>query len=486
MTSNSAPGRILYWGLVFAAIAAAVTYLWIAWCEFPFHAWNDIRLAPAFAVRYGINPYPLIDEGPLFTWIYGPVGILINLPATFATTPVSALRIAGVMNAIVVLAPLGLLFFSSPEVRARGQSACWLTFAVALLFVPRPNLVLQVADHCAIAAGLLANWCLARRSSPSLALIALAAAATAVSVWSKQIAVFLPLAQISYLFFHRERKAALRYVGFLSLFSFIALILFVAAFGARNLWVNLIEIPGRLPWANISDRLALRPWMLLFQVGVPAIGLIACWKGHKWPSADLESGRFFRLGALSFVTMLPIGLLGFFKAGGDINLLHGWDYIMPAALLVWFARASSSLFRTAAVLLMGVTVHTGDFMHLPRKPFIQHFAMAKEIAAAHPGHIWFPQNPVVGFYLEHTLWHTEDGVSTRFLAGYGVRERAFKTWLPSPLMGIVYPIANNAPFAVNLFPEFDHQYQYPYWMVHAGADWETATRPVVSESQLSR
>src|SRR5206468_655065 len=57
---------------VTAAALAAVACLWSAWCEFPHYAWNDMRLAPAFAVAHGINPYPDLGGGPLSTWIYGP------------------------------------------------------------------------------------------------------------------------------------------------------------------------------------------------------------------------------------------------------------------------------------------------------------------------------------------------------------------------------------------------------------------------------
>ena len=95
----------------FALVATTlgmIGYLWGAWCEFPFHPWNDVRLAPAFAVRHGINPYPLLEGGPLFTWIYGPVGILVNLPATWATTALGAIQTASVLNALTVLAPLAM------------------------------------------------------------------------------------------------------------------------------------------------------------------------------------------------------------------------------------------------------------------------------------------------------------------------------------------------------------------------------------------
>ena len=76
----------------------AIATLWISWCEFPLYAWNDARLLPAFTLRFGSNPYPPLGGGPLTTWIYGPIGVLINLPATWASTAVDALQTAWLIN----------------------------------------------------------------------------------------------------------------------------------------------------------------------------------------------------------------------------------------------------------------------------------------------------------------------------------------------------------------------------------------------------
>ena len=182
----------------FALLAAwivGVACLWTAWCEFPMYAWNETRLAPAFALRYGINPYPPVDGGPLSTWIYGPVGIVVNLPATLATTAAAALQLAYLVNLSVVLLPLVVIFFGSSELRSRGPAGPWLALGFGLLLVPRPNLVLQVADHAAIASGLLSCWFLTRDRDPTPTRLAIAAASCALAIGAKQIEVFLLPAQ---------------------------------------------------------------------------------------------------------------------------------------------------------------------------------------------------------------------------------------------------------------------------------------------------
>ena len=458
--------------VLFAIGAAACACLWMSWCEFPLYAWNEVRLAPAFALRHGINPYPPLGGGPLSTWIYGPVGIVVNLPATFAASPVGALHIASAINALIVLGPLALIFFAARELRARGLILCCLALGLATLLVPRPNLVFQVADHSAIAFGLLSCWCLARQSRPAGAQLALAAAGCALAIWSKQIAVFLLPAQIAFLLLDRARPVALRYLGWVALFGLLALALAVSAFGFGNLWLNLVAIPGRLPWVALAARFAMRPWSLVGQVALPSLALIVLWRRRLWPSRESESGRFFQLTVLAFLAMLPVGLAGFFKIGGDTNLLHSWDYLLPGCLLAWLARdrlAPGAPLRLLAAAGLVLALRVSDLVALPVRPFTRQFEDAGRIMAAYPHALWFPSNPLITFYADGRLWHSEDGVVTRFLAGYGLREPDFRRHLPPGLQGVVYPRTVEFPLSMPLLSEFNQTTTTPDWTLHSHA-----------------
>ncbi len=460
----------------FALVATTlgmIGYLWGAWCEFPFHPWNDVRLAPAFAVRHGINPYPLLEGGPLFTWIYGPVGILVNLPATWATTALGAIQTASVLNALTVLAPLAIVFFSSRELRSRGLATCALAFTLATLLVPRPNLVLHVADHSAIACGLLSCWCLARAPRPGAARLAAAAAFCALAIWSKQITVFLLLAQSAYLLLSGPRTIAVRYVAWVALFGLAGLAAFAVWFGFSNLWLNLVAIPARLPWTEFWPRFTLRPWSLFAQVLVPALLLLVMRANGRWPTRDSESGRFFQIAVLAAAAMLPVGLVAFFKIGGDTNLLHSSDYLRPAFLLAWLARdvagTPAATFRMFAVVGLALAVRGKDLSSLPAQPFTRHFEAATQIAAAYPRALWFPQHPVLTFYADGRLWHSEDGILTRYAAGFGWREPDFRRHLPPNLLGVAYRAFVEFPSALPLLPEFNHPEKLPYWTLHTRA-----------------
>ena len=72
--------------LIAAALAAALTWLWLSWCIFPLRSWNDIRLAPTFALKLGLPLYPGAD-GAASTWMYGPLPVWLNWPATWMPGP---------------------------------------------------------------------------------------------------------------------------------------------------------------------------------------------------------------------------------------------------------------------------------------------------------------------------------------------------------------------------------------------------------------
>lgn len=453
-----------------AATLGALACLWTAWCEFPFYAWNDVRLAPAFAVRHGINPYPGLGEGPLFTWIYGPIGTFINLPATFAPTANSALHTASVINALTVLGPLALIFFSSAQLRSRGLAACGLAIALATLLVPKPTLALQVADHSAIALGLLSCWCIARVPRPRGIRLVAAAACCALAVWSKQITLLLLPAQVVYFMISGQRATVVRYVGWVALFGVAALGAFIALFGFDNLWLNLVDIPGRLPWAEFWPRFNMRPWLLVTQLLIPAILLLTVWRTGHWPNRQSEHGRFFQLTVLAAVAMLPIGLLAFFKIGGDTNLLHSSHYLLPAFLLTWLVRdrstTAAATMRLLAVLTVALGARAPDLGSLPTRAYTQHIDTAAVLTSAYPQALWFPQHPVFTFYADGRLWHSEDGVLTRNVAGYGLTQEDFRRHLPPKLKGVVYPAIVDFPFAMPLLTEFNRTFKVPYWKVH--------------------
>lgn len=450
--------------------SAVLSFLWSAWCEFPLHAWNEVRLAPAFALRHGINPYPPLGGGPLSTWIYGPFGIILDLPATWADSVAGALHAASLINMAVLILPMALIFFRSSELRGQGLSVPGFALTLAVLLIPRANFVLQVADHAAIACGLLSCWFLARSARPTTAQFVPAAAFCALAVWSKQIAVFLIAAQVIYLLLVGKSPAALRYLLWVAAWGLAALGVFIWAFGLENLWLNLVIVPGRLPWTgDFAARFAMRPWALAAQVVLPIAGLTLLWWRKKWPDREAESGRFFQLTVLAAAAMLPVGLAAYFKIGGDTNLLHSWDYLLPGAIMLWLATGMRSAHASVGILTattVAAALHWPELTSPPSGPYTDHLKIATELCTSSPRSIWFPRNPLITFYADGGLWHAEDGIQTRYIADFGLKEADFRRHLPENLQAVVYPSVFEFPFSMALLPELNQTTQLPYWTVH--------------------
>lgn len=459
--------RTLTLALVAGALGASGC-LWSAWCQFPLQGWNDVRLAPAFALRLGINPYPPLDGGPLFTWIYGPAPLFLNLPATLASTPLAALQTACLINLLIVFVPIATIFFGSKELRGRGLSMTFFALVMAVLLAPQ-DLRFHVADHSAIAFGLLSSWCLARSAKPRNGQLALAAMFCALAIWSKQIAVFLLPAQLLFIAIGGNRGVMLRYFAWVSFFGLAALAVFSFQFGLENIWLNLVAVPGRLPWGEFAPNSRMR-WGLLGQVLIPAIGLVVLWRKRLWPSREHESGRFLLLSVLTAAAMLPAGLMALAKIGGDMNSLHSWGYLLPAVILAWLTPERRAASWRGLEICVGVAlalvIRARDLATLPSEVFTQHLDAAHQLTAALPHELWFPQNPVLGFYASGKIWHSEDGVLTRNLAGYSIREPAFRRHLPPNLTGVVYPMTATKPPTLSLLPEYSHVLRVPYWTVH--------------------
>lgn len=458
------PPRLAAPAAVLATIGA-LAYLWLGWCAFPLSNWNELRLAPTFALVHGVTLYPSLDGGPLSTWIYGPVGLLVNLPATLAHSAIGAVQTAGAMNLLTLVIPLAVVCFGFADLRARGWSTCLFALALSVLLLPATALQFQVADHTAIALGLLACVTLARSAGRH---VLLAAALCALAIWAKQTAIFLLPALACWLWSIGERTAARRFLGWSALFGGAIFVVCGLAFGFSALWLNLVTIPAHLPWGDAADKLARRAPQLALQLGLPLVLLALLRRSGRWPARDTETGRFLGIVLCAAVASIPLGLPAFFKVGGDLNALHWWFYLVPALAAAWLARGLPpvvSLLLAVVVLLARIP----EFRSLPATPQTAALAHAERIARANPGTMWFPYNPLVTYYADGRLYHVEDGIATRHLAGLGLREASFRRYLPARLTAVVYPAYQTDFFALQLLPEFDRRLSVGAWTVFTRA-----------------
>jgi hypothetical protein len=326
---------------------------------------------------------------------------------------------------------------------------------------------------------LLSCWHLTRSPSPDHSQLVIAAFLCALAVWSKQITVFLFVGQLVYLMLARNRRIPFIFAAWSVSFCGLGAMASAASFGFGNIWFNMVTIPSSLPWADIPARLANRPWPLVAQVALPGLALFLLWRCKRWPQATRESGRFFHLTAAVYCAMLPVGLVAYCKIGGDTNLLHSWSYLMPGLLLAWLS-GSSGMSATPRHLLIvtaaALALHWPRLTTLPVQPHTSHLTMARQITTAFPETVWFPQNPVITFFSSGRLWHSEDGIVTRHLAGFTLRGSELQGHLPPHLKAVCYPVFTKTHAVMPLLPEFSRNTELPYWTLLTQAEKADSTR----------
>jgi len=231
----------------------------VAWANLrlvPHWDWSACRLAASIRLADGFPLYTPRSGGVLNTWIYGPVAPLAYLPAALAASPLGALRIATVLNALYFLGPLCVLL--APRFRAPGQRvlAGWaFVFGLAAMLLPfgvwYDAAVLHV-DNVANGLGLLSCVALVRWRRPWVA-----ALLWALAVWTKQTVVALAVAHLLFVGWREGGRAALRHAGRLVAAGAGLAVVWLGWFGFDTLWWNLVVLPSRHPieWGVLGSQL---------------------------------------------------------------------------------------------------------------------------------------------------------------------------------------------------------------------------------------
>ena len=403
--------------LLLAGVAGVIAFrLWTSVCFFPLAEWNHVRLAPTFMLWFGPTPYPGLNGGPLTTWIYGPVPLLLNLPAVLAHDTIPALLIAGIINLLAAILPATIAVFALAGPAPARTDRFW-ALGLCLALWPNPSLQYIQADNWAIAFGLLSNVLLLHsRGGPGI-LPGLAGLCAALAVWSKQTALGLVLAQLLWLGWTVGFRETVRYGSMCAAFGLALGAGFIAWFGFDALWLNLVHIPGHLPF--VTDPLArtFDFWMHLSgYVVLPAAVLIVA-RRVIWT----RDSRWL-LPMLSWLCLLPGGLVATYKLGGATNSLNGFLYLLPvgavsvvAALRRFTPRAAGPWLAAGTIAVLTQQLATAPL--LPLRPMTGQLVEAGQLAHQFPGRIYFPWHPLVTFFSEHRFYHAEDGLNTRHLAG---------------------------------------------------------------------
>ena len=303
-----------------AAILLGAT-LWSYAMMTPALDWNAARLFPAMLMAAGRSPYFPAMSGPATGWIYGPIMPMLHLPASLAPTITSAMVVSACINAAAFVLPiLAVADYAAWRCGFRRERlAIAVTCLGLLLAQPGLNnyLLWIQSDQVAIGLALLSCVFLARENLVG------AAALAVLAVWTKQIAIAVPLAHAVYLIaLRREPTDALRYIAWFAVIGIAVSAVMVRLFGLEPLVYNLWIVPSGnhlKDWQTVWIANTLE----LLKEGSPSlIVAAACWRVagdfHRWPNLNSIVKVLLTLA----VCQLPFGLLAAAKIGGGNNSFH--------------------------------------------------------------------------------------------------------------------------------------------------------------------
>ena len=479
MTAPDKPRRGLFTGLLAAAIVMAGLWLWVCWCLFPVSPWNDVRLAPSFALAHGLPVYPGETTGAVSTWIYGPLPVLLWWPATWASSAARAVLAAGAINLAISVAAIGVVCaaWPAPAGRALSRTDRLLAAALAVALWPRATFQFLQADNVAGALGLVGLLVLVR--VPSRRGRWGAAALAVAGLACKQTSIGVPAAQIVWLGLTAGWKEAGRHTGRCLFGGLVVAGLVVTAFGWESLRLNLLAVPAHLPWVP-------QPWHRILEylpeLSIQFIVPLALTAGYG--RRLLARDSVLLLPSLAWLLSMPAGLAAMLKIGGSLNSLQGFGYWLPPALLLGLALARGQPRARAlagAAAFAGMAICSVRVWRIPSvsfRPLVEHYQQADFLARRFSHEIWFPWNPLVTIYSENRLYHAEDGLYLRFVAGHALTLSHARQDLPAKMCVIALPRGGTDwGIALSLLPPNARHDDFGLWTLYSWPPETSATAP---------
>lgn len=463
-----APTRTSRFTQAGAALVLALCgfWLWVEWCRFPWSAWNDIRLLPAFMAAAGEPVYSPRGEGVIGTWMYGPLPIWLFRPATWMPDIVAAMLTAGTINIGLQLTAIGAACYCwpAPEL-SRWQRL--IAFCAVVAVWPEAGWRFIQADNYAVSFGLISGCFLLRsRDRPAYGWCAAIAAAMAVAC--KQTSLGIPLAHLAWVAVAHGRHALKDHALRLIASGAGMVVITLLAFDAAGLWENLVIIPGSLPFTDIPlTRLVDLLPLLLVHGAMPPL-LFCIWRNQSDAKPEMRLAWFF------WIFSLPLGTVSVLKIGGTINSLQGLQLTLPALALGLISRLPSRPWAPfLPVIFIGLLLCL-RLTFLPRlatTPLVGHLKEGVLVARTYPHTLWFPWNPLVTYYAEIRFSHVEDGLYVRHVAGRPVTQAHVREYLPVHFAGIVEPVGLNG-WGISekiLAPKVEEQTAGSFWRVRTRA-----------------
>ena len=416
--------------------------------EVPQHDWSAARLAQSAALLRGYDLYSPADSGPLLSTLYGPVSVLLYLPAAALNDLTGSMLAAIGTNMLCLLLPLAVFFWRAREDADGGLTWAVYAFTVAALLAWGPTQQMLGSIHVdgpSVGLGILSCAVLVGARAPGARALGAAAVLAVLAAWTKQVAAPLVAGQLAWLAVRHGKSTASRYFVSLAISGAVVSAAFALAFGVEPMLFNMLTIPGShgfYPFAPILREAARLSAPFLVPIGV------AAWFLRTRGAPILRSDWCLTL--LAFLVLLPTSILARAKQGGFLNSYHSQYYLIATAGVVTVRLlARREVPALARVLLVGACLYVTALLPLPRAKrqydrvsellHDNKQRQAYDFAAAHPGEALFPWSPLATLFADGALYHFEWAVYDRNKAGYSPSDAHVRAHLPERLKYVVYP-----------------------------------------------
>ncbi len=467
------PGLLAFWSSVVGAVAGAPTL-----------DWNGARLAPTVAIVHGYALYYPEASGPMLSTVYGPLAPFAFLPAALCTTPTPALLTAAAINvAFVVLPLLWFIRRARSAHRTSGLLAVvvWLGACAALAQTRAGDMWLTMIhpDAPALGLGLLACgalWTGDREPTPRR-LHAVAVLAT-LACGMKQVILPLPAALGLLVWATRGRRACVEYVRALVASAAVVAGSVLVLGGPAAAIFNAMTIATHQPWIRPGIAGLEEGGLLLLRAMAESLAILAL-----AAIADRGIARPWTAPVVVAIALVPTGVLGAVKMGGDQNSFYSLYFAAAAAasMLAWNGGAASSpawrrAFRVACYLYCTVNVALAgragryDAWRGGGSPFANANQQAYDYLRRHPGEAYFPWHPLAGLLAEGRLYHFDFAAFDRWLAGFPPTREHVLAYVPAGMRGIA---STRRPWLLTYFPEYTREStlpDLPGWRVFVPAE----------------
>jgi hypothetical protein len=451
------------------------------------YIWNEIRLARTFGLYFGVPLYPgRYATGPILGTLHTPLSHILYWPATFASNPVAAVRVAVSISVLLLLASLMLahVFTARAAVPdSAGNSAATaaslfrvlpVLFALELFWLAAMNTTVMScvfvahADPIGMACGTFAGTLLLARPASTRRLV-LSALFAVLAVTAKQTFAALPVAMLLFVYLADGGRSAFRYCLYLAGWSIAAVTTVLLLFRpTTNLYFNLFTLASHRPpqpIMSLMPRLHDRPGImgnhLYHFVGhgihsgsegrafLSFLALFCVWiclslRG-RWTAAPnalrqlVRDNRWLVFAIIAFV-LFPLLFKASITVGGDQNHLAIADFFLLLAVTTSFTRidswrpnspTASALHLLAFALILLFCYRSIHQIDRARSSEASMTAEAAAFDRIHPGVAYFPLNPLSSFYATRRFYTFDHSIQDREIAGYPVGPAQFASGLPT-------------------------------------------------------